>query len=388
MFKVFSTLMPVAIVLGLTACGSSTSPQTTPPNPPANAKKIIVIGAGMSGIKAANQLANAGLQVQVLEARDRIGGRTWSDRSWGVAVDLGASWIHGISGNPIHTLAQSLNTPLVEWDYDNQTTYDASGNIDNSIDTKIESANDAVLATANTTPSNDPNITLQDLVDQTRSNGALNELTERELEFFVNSSFEQDIAADADKVSFAALTSTESFLGPDVVFPQGYDTLVTALADGLDIKLNTYVNAIDYQGSIVSVQTSQGTYTADYVIVTVPLGVLKKDVILFNPSLPQEKLNAIEALDMGVLNKVYLRFPEVFWDNNVDNLAQISEQKGHWSYWINLSKLTSQPILLGFNVASFGTEIESLSNQEIVSQAMVQLRKFFGDNIPEPSDSI
>ncbi|MCW8998592.1 MAG: FAD-dependent oxidoreductase, partial [Kangiellaceae bacterium] len=177
-------------------------------------------------------------------------------------------------------------------------------------------------------------------------------------------------------------------LGPDVVFPQGYDTLVTALADGLDIKLNTYVNAIDYQGSIVSVQTSQGTYTADYVIVTVPLGVLKKDVILFNPSLPQEKLNAIEALDMGVLNKVYLRFPEVFWDNNVDNLAQISEQKGHWSYWINLSKLTSQPILLGFNVASFGTEIESLSNQEIVSQAMVQLRKFFGDNIPEPSDSI
>ena len=388
MFRVLSTTVLSLFLFCITGCGSSSTPPVVPPSPPANAKKVIAIGAGMSGIKAANQLANAGLQVQVLEARNRIGGRTWSDKSLGATLDLGASWIHGISGNPIYNLARSVDVPLVEWDYDNQTTYDANGSTDNEIDAKIEDANNAIMRTMSSAPTDDPNYTLQDLVDQTRSRGDLQGLTEQELEFFVNSGFEQDIAADTDKVSLAGLMTVDSFDGPDVVFPQGYDALVKSLAQGLEVKLNTYVEAINYLDSVVSVQTSQGTFTADYVIVTVPLGVLKKQAILFNPPLPQVKQDAIQALDMGVLNKVYLKFPQVFWDNNVDNIAHISEQKGRWSYWINLSKVTNQPILLAFNVASFGAEIEQLSDDEIISQAMIQLRKFFGNDIPSPTDSI
>ncbi|MCJ7670625.1 MAG: FAD-dependent oxidoreductase, partial [Acidimicrobiia bacterium] len=62
---------------------------------------VVVIGAGVSGLSAARRLDQMGYDVVVLEARDRIGGRVWTDRSIGHPVDLGASWIHGIDGNPL-----------------------------------------------------------------------------------------------------------------------------------------------------------------------------------------------------------------------------------------------------------------------------------------------
>ena len=101
-----SLLTAVCAAFTLAACGSgggntqTTTPTPTNPTPPPTpvAKKVLVIGAGMAGVKAANKLAAAGLDVIVLEGRDRIGGRTWSDKSMGVSADLGASWIHGVNG--------------------------------------------------------------------------------------------------------------------------------------------------------------------------------------------------------------------------------------------------------------------------------------------------
>ncbi|MET7666249.1 FAD-dependent oxidoreductase [Streptomyces sp. NPDC005373] len=59
----------------------------------------IVVGAGIAGITAARLLHAAGQRVVVLEARDRVGGRIWTDRTAGFSVDRGASWIHGLTGN-------------------------------------------------------------------------------------------------------------------------------------------------------------------------------------------------------------------------------------------------------------------------------------------------
>ena len=68
-------------------------------------KKVLVIGAGLSGLTAAQALQTAGWEVVVLEARDRIGGRVWTQDG----IDLGAQWIHGTEGNPITNLARQLN---------------------------------------------------------------------------------------------------------------------------------------------------------------------------------------------------------------------------------------------------------------------------------------
>ena len=58
--------------------------------------EVIVVGAGVSGLAAARRLQDAGVKVLVLEGRNRLGGRVWTDRTWADApLDLGASWIHG-----------------------------------------------------------------------------------------------------------------------------------------------------------------------------------------------------------------------------------------------------------------------------------------------------
>lgn len=350
--------------------------------------RVIVVGAGMSGATAAKQLSDAGYEVQVLEARDRIGGRTWSDRSLGVALDLGASWIHGIEDNPIYALATELGVPLFEWDYDSQSIYDQTGTLAPDLFARQGSLGAGFAAAIQQVFLADDTATVQDAVDAARASGVFDAISDSEENLIVNLNFEQEYAADSSVLALKNLFAGEGFDGPEVVFPQGYDELVSALLIDSDISLDTQVTAINYLESTVTVETNRGTYEAEYVVVTVPLGVLKNNVIEFTPSLPERKQQAIDTLDMGVMNKVYLRFPSIFWDVEVDNIAYVSEAKGQFSYWLNLAGVSQQPILLAFNVATFGTEIEKFSDDEIVSKAMEVLTKIYGEHIPQPDDYV
>ena len=72
------------------------------------AQRVAIVGAGMAGLTAASALGAEGVEVVVFEARDRLGGRIHTDDSLGVPLDLGASWIHGVEGNPLSALADCL----------------------------------------------------------------------------------------------------------------------------------------------------------------------------------------------------------------------------------------------------------------------------------------
>jgi monoamine oxidase len=146
------------------------------------------------------------------------------------------------------------------------------------------------------------------------------------------------------------------------------------------------VTRISDTGAGVMVSTDKGDFEGDYVLVTVPVGVLKAGVITFDPPLSAEKQNALNLMNMGVLNKVYLRFPEVFWDAEADLLGYINDEVGHWSETINLYKVTQQPILLAFNAGEFGLEIEQWEDDEIIADVMGVLRTIYGNDIPDPTD--
>lgn len=83
------------------------------PHPTRSPGRVLVVGAGMAGLAAARILHDTGFDVTVLEARDRIGGRTWTDDSLGVPCDLGASWIHGAGDNPLTDWSAAIGLPLV-----------------------------------------------------------------------------------------------------------------------------------------------------------------------------------------------------------------------------------------------------------------------------------
>ena len=379
----------ISAVFVLLACTAKTDSKQLVSNSLKNANiSVLVIGAGMSGIKAANQLKQHGFDVTVLEGRDRLGGRVWSDNSLGKTVDLGASWIHGIENNPIHLLAKDLGIPMYEWDYENQVTYDIHGNITTKIDDAFEENQDNFYYWSAKAFFNDSQASVQDAIDLGIKSGALKNFSQTEVDFFANVMIEQDAAADSRDISLAGLWKEGVFDGPDVIFTQGYDALVKALARGLDIRLNTWVSGINYTKKQVEVTTSNGMFKADHVIVTVPLGVLKKDKITFEPRLPEQKQAAINGLSMGVLNKVYLAFDTVFWDNSITNIAKISQQKGHWNYWINLEPATGLPILTAFNVADYGKELEKFSDEKIINLAMSELKTIYGKGIPDPKGSI
>ena len=91
-----------------------------------NCLDIVVIGAGVSGLKSASLLKAKGHNVKVLEARNRIGGRIDSDTSFGYTLDLGAAWIHGIDKNPIYDLSLTNKIETVSFNYENAKFYSSS----------------------------------------------------------------------------------------------------------------------------------------------------------------------------------------------------------------------------------------------------------------------
>jgi len=285
----------------------------------ANNEKIIVVGAGLAGLAAAHSLAEAGFDVEIIEARNRIGGRVWTDRSLGLPLDMGASWIHGAKKNPITKLAADASAPLSnEFDYDNAHSYDADG-APQGIDQDTYARFNVVFEDYfDNYLQRNPKISVQNLLDDAWSKGDFDFLTRQQLNFLVNTNIEHEFGADAGELSVRGMDEGEDLKGGDVIFPQGYDAITNYLAEGLSIHTENIVSTIVYDKDGVKVVTNSGEYFADRVIVTVPLGVLKAEAIVFMPALDEQKQKAIDKLGMGVLNKVWLKLPTVFWEQDKD----------------------------------------------------------------------
>jgi monoamine oxidase len=228
---------------------------------------------------------------------------------------------------------------------------------------------------------------------------SLSEGDQQLLRFLLHSEFESEYAGSAQPLKTTAIGHLSSYWhdaslewsGDDVVFAKGYEVVSQHLAFQLQgrIRLNEQVQSIDYSGGQVKVITLKGEYTASKVVVAVPLGVMKAGKIKITPTLPAEKLRAIQALQMGLLNKLYLKFDKPFWDDLADEdwieLVQPSnELQPAWVQWVNMKRPLGQSVLLGFSAADAALALEALSTKDVVDQAMSRLRHVFGDRASEP----
>lgn len=355
-------------------------------------QQIIVIGAGIAGISAAKKLKDQGFRVIILEGRDRIGGRMWTDNSLGVPLDLGAAWIHTIEGNPITSLVKEFGIQTTISDIESQWNYKGINQLlskseERLIGQALESFMERAIKLKNDTSSQQ--ITLADIAEQIIESEELTGITLKGFRATLFSTIESDMADDLANLGIKGFGEDSEFTGADVVFPQGYTQLVQALSSGLDIRTKHIVEQISYNDNGVKVSTNLGVFNGSRVIVTVPLGVLKRGSIKFSPELPDAKLEAIEKLGMGALNKLVLQFSQQFWPSEPHTMAYINGNiTDRYVEFYNWQKYVQQPILVAIVSGSFSRSLSQIPESESTQNIMSDLRSMFGGNIPLPTATL
>ena len=351
---------------------------------------IIVIGAGIAGLAAARSLTEAGFAPTVLEGRDRIGGRIWTDRSLGMPLDLGASWIHGISRNPLMDLVRDHGIKTRRTFLGALALYDADGRLldeeeMNRIDALGEEISAALLELKQAADSDRP---LAAAIADILALRDLDDSQKQSINWHLFSEIELEHGADLADLSLRAFDEDDFFRGPDVVFPAGYVQIVDHLASGLHIKLGHSVHQINYGAQGVEVATAQGLFTADRAVVTLPLGVLQSGDVQFSPALPAAKLDAIQRLQMGTANKIALHFSERFWPEWPHYMGQLSETTGTAMEFWNMDMYIGQPVLFALTRGAHARALEQLAEEEMVERAMADLRHIFGNDLADPLASV
>jgi len=327
------------------------------------ARSVVVIGAGLAGLRAAQVLARAGVQVTVVEARGRVGGRVRTDRSLGVPLEMGASWIHGVTDNPMVKLVRRAGLRLVPTDWEDALTRTAgTGRRAAGVVKADRSLWRAVSAASRPKPPAGASVAemlaRQGWVPDTDAR-QLAQLTELTMEYGV----------DVERLGAQALWEGNVYRGRHKLVAGGFDRVPRMMAEGLDVRLKTPVRRIE-----IGRRVRAGGVTADAAVVAVPLPLLQAGI----PELPMPTSveRALDSLISGNLEKVFLRYPKRWWPD-VQIMQIMSAPAGRWAEWYNLRSLTGAPVVFGFAGGSAARE-RSRDDEMVAAQAAAVLESAFG----------
>lgn len=347
--------------------------------------KIIVIGAGIAGLAAANHLRQSGLEVTILEARDRFGGRIHVDYSWGFPISKGATWIHGAANNPMLDLAKRYACQIFSYDREKSYTFSASGELLAKAEVEaFDEAFEKALAKAKEyamNASQDCSLAeaLQPFWNTDNFNPAWQALFAKRLKFFENY-----IGDNYERLSARYWDLGGSLAKENFILSDGYSAILQGLAKDCDIKLNTCVKMIDYQQKEIKVITNNGDYIANKLIITLPLGVLKTKQVTFIPELPKTKQEAIHIIGMGLFDVIGLKFSNIFWPNQSSSMYIFDNEAITCNVFFNLQPVKDQPILFGYVGGATARALETLTDQQVLDKVMRTLANAFGSDLAPP----
>jgi monoamine oxidase len=333
---------------------------------------VIVIGGGVAGLAAARDLGAAGKQVLLLEARERLGGRVFTQYGNGYPVELGAEFIHGRPPE-ILELAAEGRLPVAELQWNvlrrkDRQWIDAAETM-SGMDRLFERMNAAET---------EGDQSFQEFLDHV---DAPESVKQQALQFV-----EGFHAADPRRISVHSLIKSnqadEQINGDrQFRFERGYQPFVELIASRLNsrLQLRTEVNGIAWKTGDVQVQTVDGqVYRAPRVLITVPLGVLKARVIRFTPELP-EKQKSIELLEMGRVRRVSLCFQRKFWehmfskkDRRFQNISFFLTDDLFFPTWWASNPLP-YPILTAWAAGHYAQAFSQINADQVIDRALDSL---------------
>ncbi|GAB7365693.1 hypothetical protein MBLNU230_g7032t2 [Neophaeotheca triangularis] len=302
--------------------------------------RVGIIGAGFAGLRCADVLVQKGFDVSIFEARNRLGGRVGQSNHLGHLVDLGPNWIHGTDNNPINRIAKETGTQLHAWS-EEQALIDSDGQ-----PLPAEEAgeyaqllwDDGLVAQAfkysnQHSSSIDPNRSLYDFFAEkaedlftTELPGVAKRKRQKLLDFA--SLWGAYVGSPVTKQSLRFFWMEEVIEGENPFVAETYHKILDAVSkparEGATIHLDTKVTGIlsrsaenvpEFGCDTPAIQTADGqVHSFDEVVVTCPLGWLKRNKAAFHPPLLPRLSSAIDHVGYGTLDKVYITFPSAFWE--------------------------------------------------------------------------
>jgi monoamine oxidase len=345
--------------------------------------RILIIGAGIAGLAAARRLKENGINSIILEARNRVGGRIHTDTTLGFPFDTGAMWIHGNQGNPISELADQLKIKYLLQNSANFLFCDSKNNKINS--KSLKQYYSKFTSILENTKKNafllSKDISLSSAFNTFTAGNIL--FKEKEFMDFFMLKAEIYSGMNPDKLSTRYWDANEILTGGDYLFLEGYTALIDQLSKDCNVLFNNKVVSIYYKNNKVEVITEHNKFESDAVIITVPLGILKKNDIVFEPKLPLIKQTAIKQLGMAALIKIALKFSNNFWGNF--ETFYLTDQFGI-NIFINLYNYYQQPILIAVTGEGKFENRNAVNNEFLVARSMETLYKYFGTKIPYPEE--
>eukprot|EP00842_Homolaphlyctis_polyrhiza_P001767 jgi/Hompol1/2591/HPOL_006059-RA len=325
--------------------------------------KIVVVGAGIAGLTAAREILNIYVNqpdtlppdIVVLEARKRLGGRIFTF--------------------PLHAVRDSSGPP---------------------------SGLDLVFC---------PDGSQVDRETYRLAEKLFNEI----LDLACRSAAEKTKKRPLDCASVKDSKPPDAF----VTLGGGLGQIPHALANGvkkgqfrLKVEYEKHATAISFVDSpgsasvlhaphgMATVSCSDGTaYVCDAVVVALPIGILKSQSVKFDPPLPDWKVRAIDSIDMGLVNKVAMLFPNRFWDIDMDSFGCIDEllysrshgeqlppnlSRGRFFMFQSLYEIIKLPVLVAHISGDAALELEAETDESLVDSAMEILSLIFSSKAPLP----
>lgn len=315
--------------------------------------KVLIIGAGVSGLYAGYLLKSKGIDFTILEASSSVGGRMGKHSGFAdYDIDTGAQWLHG-ENNILGDLIKKTQTKITE--DESELSYWFNNQV------VSELPKDPFIFEED----NLPDVSFKDYATQQGFGSEYNAIIEAiagdqgasasTLSAYWNSKDEENwVSGDSD------------FKFSKTYFDFIYEQFAAPILD--HIQLNTAVSSIDYQSDQAVITDSNGSiYSADKVIVSVPISILKLNEISFTPALSENKTNAFSKFGMGPGMKVFLKFSTKFYEDVLNGGTICGAYADD-----TVGKTTNDNVLLAFVMGDQAAYLHNLGSDAAITIALLQ----------------
>jgi monoamine oxidase len=329
---------------------------------------VAIIGAGAAGLGAAHALKKSKLSFIVLEARDRVGGRAHTIQAApDVTFDLGCGWLHSADENSFVPIAEQLRfeidrnrPPWREQAYNKAFPVEERAEFIAALDAFYDRAEEAAQQAEQSgrdVPANrylEPGNRWNPMIDA--------------ISTYVN-------GCELDQVSILDMQAYED-TEINWRVRRGYGALVAAYGASCPLALNCAVTLIDHSGKRIRIETSQGTLTADKVIVTVPTNLIADEAIRFHPALPA-KIDAARGLPLGLADKVMLALDDGDALPKDGSLRGATMRTAMGTYHL---RPFGQPCIEGFFGGRFAQSLEDAGPGAFAAESINEIVSFLGND--------